>query len=37
MTGYYGLRPAVMAELWVDLRLWRAHLQRLGRLPADAP
>ena len=37
MTGYYGLRPAVMAELWVDLKLWRAHLQRLGRLPTDPP
>ncbi len=35
MTGYYGVRPGVMAELWVDLNLWQAHLRRLGRLPAQ--
>jgi predicted membrane-bound mannosyltransferase len=32
MTGYYGLRPNVMAQLWVEEELWKAHLRRLGRL-----
>ncbi len=33
MTGYYGIRPGVLAEAWVSLNLWEAHLRRLGRLP----
>jgi len=32
MTGYYGLRPGVLAQLWVRMDLWEAHLRRLGRL-----
>jgi hypothetical protein len=32
MTGYYGIRPNVLAQLWVREDLWIAHLQRLGRL-----
>jgi predicted membrane-bound mannosyltransferase len=32
MTGYYGLRPGVLAQLWVRVDLWEAHLRRLGRL-----
>ena len=33
MTGYYGIRPGVLAEMWVVLDLWEANLRRLGRLP----
>ena len=32
MTGYYGLRPQELVQLWVRLDLWEAHLERLGRL-----
>jgi len=32
MTGYYGLRPNVLAQLWVRTDVWEAHLRRLGRL-----
>jgi len=32
MTGYYGVRPNVLAQLWVREDLWMAHLRRLGRL-----
>ena len=32
MTGYYGVRPNVLAQLWVRIDLWEAHLKRLGRL-----
>ncbi len=32
MTGYYAIRPNVMAMLWVRMDLWEAHLRRLGRL-----
>ncbi len=32
MTGFYGLRPGVLAQLWVRMDLWEAHLRRLGRI-----
>ena len=32
MTGFYGVRPAVLAQLWVRMDIWEAHLMRLGRL-----
>ncbi|MFH1921192.1 MAG: flippase activity-associated protein Agl23 [Planctomycetota bacterium] len=32
MTGYYGVRPNVLAQLWVRMDLWEAHLRRLERL-----
>jgi uncharacterized protein (TIGR03663 family) len=32
MTGFYEIRPQVLAELWVRLDLWESHLRRLGRL-----
>ena len=32
MTGYYGVRPNVLAQLWVRMDLWEANLRRLGRL-----
>jgi len=32
MSGYYGVRPNVLAELWVRLDVWEAHLRRTGRL-----
>lgn len=32
MTGYYELRPSVLAQLWVRMDVWEAHLRRLGRL-----
>jgi uncharacterized protein (TIGR03663 family) len=32
MTGYYGIRPGVLAMLWVRMDVWEAHLRRLGRL-----
>ena len=32
MTGYYGVRPNVLAQLWVRIDLWEAHLKRLGRI-----
>jgi predicted membrane-bound mannosyltransferase len=32
MTGYYDVRPGVLAQLWVRMDLWEAHLRRLGRL-----
>ena len=32
MTGYYGLRPNVLAQLWVRMDVWEAHLRRHGRL-----
>ncbi len=32
MTGYYGVRPGVLAQLWVRMDLWEAHLKRLGRI-----
>jgi uncharacterized protein (TIGR03663 family) len=31
MTGYFQLRPQVLAQLWVRLELWEQHLRRLGR------
>ena len=31
MTGYYGVRPNVLAQLWVRMDLWEAHLEHLGR------
>ena len=37
MTGYYGLRPGVLAQLWVRMDVWEAHLRRLGRLPPETP
>jgi uncharacterized protein (TIGR03663 family) len=33
MTGYYALRPNLLAQLWVRMDLWEAHLRRLGRIP----
>jgi uncharacterized protein (TIGR03663 family) len=32
MTGYYGIRPAVLVQLWVRMDVWEAHLRRLGRI-----
>jgi predicted membrane-bound mannosyltransferase len=32
MTGYYGVRPNVLTQLWVRMDVWEAHLHRLGRL-----
>lgn len=32
MTGYFELRPQVLAQLWVRLDLWEKHLRRLGRV-----
>ena len=32
MTGYYEIRPGVLAELWVHMDVWETHLRRLGRL-----
>ncbi len=32
MTGYYELRPQVLAQLWVREDVWEAHLRKLGRL-----
>ena len=32
MTGYYGVRPNVLAQVWVREDLWIAHLKRLGRI-----
>ncbi len=32
MTGFYEVRPGVLAQLWVRDDLWLAHLKRLGRL-----
>jgi hypothetical protein len=32
MTGYYAVRPNVLAQLWVRMDLWEAHLRCLGRL-----
>ena len=32
MTGYYAVRPNVLAQLWVRMDLWEAHLRRQGRL-----
>jgi uncharacterized protein (TIGR03663 family) len=32
MTGYYALRPNVLAELWVSMPAWEAHLRRIGNL-----
>jgi hypothetical protein len=32
MTGYFQLRPQVLAQLWVRLELWEQHLRRLGRI-----
>jgi uncharacterized protein (TIGR03663 family) len=32
MIGFYGVRPNVLAMLWVRMDLWEAHLRRLGRL-----
>ncbi|MHB8903324.1 MAG: flippase activity-associated protein Agl23 [Thermoguttaceae bacterium] len=32
MTGYYEIRPQVLAQLWVREDVWEAHLRRLGRL-----
>ena len=37
MTGFYGLRPGVLAQLWVRMDVWEAHLRRLGRLPPETP
>jgi uncharacterized protein (TIGR03663 family) len=32
MTGYYAIRPNLLAELWVSMDLWECHLRKLGRL-----
>jgi len=32
MTGYYGMRPNVLVQLWVRMDVWEAYLRRLGRL-----
>lgn len=32
MTGYYEIRPQVLAQLWVRMDVWERHLRRLGRL-----
>ncbi|MDD4789764.1 MAG: hypothetical protein PHO07_21565, partial [Pirellulales bacterium] len=32
MTGYYEMRPQVLAQLWVRMDVWERHLRRLGRL-----
>ncbi len=32
MTGYYELRPQVLAQLWVREDVWIAHLRALGRI-----
>ncbi len=32
MTSFYALRPNVLAQVWVRMDLWEAHLRRLGRL-----
>ncbi len=32
MTGYFELRPQVLAMLWVRLELWERNLRRLGRI-----
>jgi len=32
MTGYYEIRPQLLAQLWVRMDLWESHLRRLGRL-----
>ena len=32
MTGYYEIRPQVLAQLWVREDVWIAHLQKLGRI-----
>ena len=32
MTGYYELRPQVLAELWVREDVWEAYLRMLGRI-----
>jgi len=32
LTDYYGVRPGVLAQLWVRNDLWEAHLRRLGRV-----
>lgn len=38
MTGYYGLRPGALYEVWVRMDLWKAYLEmrkRLGHLPGE--
>lgn len=38
MTGYYGLRPGALYEVWVRMDLWKAYLEmrkRSGQLPGD--
>ncbi|MGC8668499.1 MAG: flippase activity-associated protein Agl23 [Chthonomonadales bacterium] len=38
MTGYYGLRPGALYEVWVRMDLWKEYLEmrkRLGRPPGD--
>ncbi len=32
MTGYYELRPQMLAELWVREDVWEAYLRMLGRI-----
>jgi uncharacterized protein (TIGR03663 family) len=32
MTGYYEIRPQVLAQLWVREDVWEAYLRMLGRL-----
>lgn len=32
MTGFYAVRPGVLAQLWVRMDVWEAHLRRLGRI-----
>ncbi len=32
MTGYYEIRPQVLAQLWVREDVWMAHLKALGRI-----
>jgi len=32
MIGFFGVRPGVLAQVWVEYDLWTRHLQRLGKL-----
>jgi uncharacterized protein (TIGR03663 family) len=31
MTGFYGLRPTVMLQLWVEMGVWEAYVKTLTR------
>ncbi len=33
MTGFYEIRPGVLAMLWVRMDVWEAHLRRQGAIP----